>query len=209
MKKITCPFTDCATAVTIPLEKITSKHYERSCPKCKRSIKVYDFLSDKEQVNILAKEKEHEENRKNFENSFGYILVEKTDKTIEKLSLTKKKTEIGRKATTSTADVQIPTEDMTMSRMHFFLEYVHSAKPFFKLSKSKDMNGTYVMVNKILNENNKLELREMKSNEIARLEDGEIIIAGATRIIVKVDPSDENEIFAKMNKDGFPKTMIS
>jgi DNA-directed RNA polymerase subunit N (RpoN/RPB10) len=87
-------------------------------------------------------------------------------------SIEKETTIVGRKATTSNAEIQIETKDRNMSREHIILK--KKSKGRFVLADNSSSNGTF------------LDEVQLEENEEVYLEDGNIICIGKTEINIRI-----------------------
>lgn len=159
--KVKCPHEGCGAVMTIPdVTGIADRML--TCPICKYRDKVAVFIAEMDKLEDVDTE----------------CCLSESDDTIGVLkiaeaiyALVEGRNTIGRKAPSSTADVQLVVEDKYMSREHI------------SITVEKKSNGYQHKIENITTRNHVLiNGNEMKAGEVLVLQQGDVIRLGKTDI---------------------------
>lgn len=116
-----------------------------------------------------------ESNREYFGAEPGWLVVHDENTKQQTFSLKKGKQLIGRKSTSKPCEIMIETEDIFMSRNHFYVDVIRGKNGDFSyvLSDCNALNHTFI------------NLKKLASNDEMYLKDGDTIQAGETKIVFK------------------------
>lgn len=203
---IRCPNKECNTKMNIVTAVLYNPTANAKCPSCNNFFKPYDLLPESEKQSIKNKQMEQEEatdfnanshkskteHTKLNKEAVGWLVVHDEKTHTQTYDLLVGRQVVGRKSTSRPCEIMIDTEDMEMSRNHFIIEVEsHQGKYKYSLSDSKSTNKTYVQT-KVLSDFERA-VRKLGKNEEIYIEDGSIIQAGTTKIILKTLKSVNNK----------------
>lgn len=212
-----CPNISCNTKMSIKEEVAYNYDAKTKCPSCKEIFKPFDCLPESQQNKIMnqidciiesqqnktmnqskANDKicsDSEETKfkatNNGKVALGWLVVHDEKTHSQTYDLYEGMQLIGRKSESRPCDVMIETNDRCMSRNHFTIEVTTKyGENQYVLKNAKSTNGTFVET-KMLRGYVK-ELRPMQLGEEVYIEDGDIIQAGNTKIILKTPKTATN-----------------
>lgn len=150
MISLHCPY--CRTKLKIDETKIPPGTRSFNCPQCKKeiSMSILDEKLKNEAETVIVSKKPK---------ALGVLtVIVRPDEPSQVFDLKEGINKIGRKAVSSDADIQIPTDDKTMSRSHISIDV------------QKDEKGGY---KHLLSDNNSKNQTLYNSNYIAQ---GEVVV---------------------------------
>lgn len=193
---IRCPNKDCNTKMALPLNVIQNSQANAKCPSCKQYFKPFDLLPDSEKERLQNNKSEKVNNKeekthlKNDEKTdfnkkpVGWLVVHDEKTHSQTYDLFEGRQVIGRKSVSRPCEIMIETGDTTMSRNHFSLEVRnHGGRYSYTLKDYGSTNRTYIET-KVLSDFER-EMRRVREGEEVYIEDGAVIQAGNTKIILK------------------------
>ncbi len=224
MSSVRCPNKDCNTKMNILDHLLHNPNVNVKCPSCKKMFKPFETLSQILQDEILNNKKKNEEIeqatapakslRKNDKQELvvGWIVVHDEQTHTQTYELKLGRQLIGRSSVEIKCDIPIETPDLYMHRTHFYLTVSKKNNAFCYLIESHMVsvkgNGTYIDTRR-LNEYER-EVKRLKAGEEVYLEDGALIQAGRTKIILKTLQSVSNREDATriVSQERITKTII-
>lgn len=159
--KVKCPHEGCDAVITIPdIPGVAERML--TCPICKYRNKVAVFIAEMNK----SEEVDTECCLLKYNDSIGVLKIADTEYALEE-----DKNTIGRKAPSSTADVQLAVEDKHMSREHISITVVKKSNGYqHRIENITTRNHVFVNGN------------EMKAGEMLILQHGDVIRLGKTEI---------------------------
>ena len=157
--KVKCPHEGCGAVMTIPdVTGIADRML--TCPICKYRDKVAVFIAE------MNKPEDTECCLLESDDSIGVLKIADTEYALEE-----GKNTIGRKALSSTADVQLAVEDKYMSREHICITVVKKSHDYqHRIQNIATRNHVFVNGD------------ELNSGEVLILQHGDVIKLGKTEI---------------------------
>lgn len=169
------------------------------CPSCDEKFKPFECLPKQQQMVLLnRKEKAAVEKEEGTiineeegtiiseakKQPLGWLLVHDEKTHLQTYDLFEGTQLIGRKSASRPCDVMIETGDRLMSRNHFVVEVKQTtAGVVFYINDHNSLNKTYVETKAL--KGVVKQLRLLKKGEQAYAEDGDIVQAGETKLILK------------------------
>lgn len=208
---VRCPNEACNTKMSIKDEVVRNSDANVKCPSCKKMFKPFNNLPQYLKDEILNTQKtDCDDSRPNKRDSaLGWLIVHDEKTHTQTYDLYEGVQTIGRKSNSRPCDVMIETADNYMSRNHFIIEVINNRGCFhYVLKDAQATNRTYVEVD-VLSEFIK-KLRPLNKDEEVYIEDGDIIQAGKTKIILKTPKSVPNREIATqiVTNQDIAKTVI-
>lgn len=208
---VRCPNEACNTKMSIKDEVVRNSDANVKCPSCKKMFKPFNNLPQSLKDEVLKTQKtECNDNSVNKQGkALGWLIVHDEKTHTQTYDLYEGVQTIGRKSNSRPCDVMIETTDNYMSRNHFIIEITNNRGCLqYILKDAQATNRTYVEVD-VLSEFIK-KLRPLNKDEEVYIEDGDIIQAGKTKIILKTPKSVPNREIATqiVTNQDIAKTVI-
>lgn len=214
---IRCPRKECNMKMYVEDSILSNPNANVKCPSCKNMFKPFDTLSKVQQEDILAKKKPKvsqeiisnpKQNLKEVE-VVGWLVVHDENTHTQTYELKEGKQLIGRKSETLPCDIMIETKDTYMSRNHFILTVKRVGTSYsYLIEDSHATNKTYVDTRRI--SQFEREMKQLKPNEQIYIEDGALIQAGHTKIVLKTlrTVSNKEDATRIVSQEKITKTIV-
>lgn len=206
---IRCQNKECNTKMSIKDDVIHNPDANIKCPSCKQKFKPFDRLPLSQKESILKQKATGKQKQESKNKAIGWLIVHDENTESQTHDLSEGTQVVGRKSESKPCDIMIKTSDKRFGRNHFTVEVKQRSGNYnYVLKGYDDKNGTYVET-KMLQGFAK-EMRRVKTGEEVYIEDGDIIQAGKTKIILKTIKTTPNRETATeiVNKQEISKTII-
>ena len=220
---IRCPNKSCNTKISVIDRILYNPKANIICPSCKQQFKPFETLPKLVQEEFLSKgQKESFEpdapsyfksNTVGDDIVVGWIVVHDENTKVQTYDLKLGRHLVGRKSTSLPCEIMIDTTDRYMHRNHFYITVEKRQGKYVYLIESHEMsakgNGTYIDTQKRSN-NNEHVMKRLNLGEQFFLEDGALIQAGRTKIVLKTcaTASTKEEATSIVSMGSITKTVI-
>lgn len=195
--KVSC--LNCGNVLMVPDATLRVGNPTLRCTKCKATFKAKPDTGPKK-VKDKAPTEEYKlkQEEKYMGEEPGWLVVHDEYTAPQSFPLKEGKQLVGRKSASKPCDVMVETKDMYMSRNHFYVEVIKNKLGAFEyiLYNDAPVNPTF------------LRQQDVKNNK-HYLQDGDVIQAGATKIIFKTTQKARTEKDAadQVKKEKYPPTV--
>lgn len=221
---VRCPNKACNTKLVLQDSLLKNPSANAKCPSCKKYFKPFDTLSEQLKKELLASQENsqshHQSEPHHLQSSseetltheVGWLIVHDENTPIQTYSLKLGKQLVGRKSSSLPCFIMIETKDRRMHRNHFYIivqETRNGLSYCIESHKSSaDGNGTFVDTKRL--NGFEREMRRLSNGEQIYLEDGALIQAGDTKIVLKTAQSVTNKADATqiVSQQKINKTII-
>lgn len=215
---IRCPNKECNTKMNVPDNLLHNPGTNVKCPSCKKMFKPFEVLPkvlrDEILLNKQSIEKETSKKQEVEQNDtvVGWLVVHDEQTHTQTYELKEGKQLIGRKSQSIPCEIMIETEDRYMHRNHFYITVNKFEGRYNYLIESHESsakgNGTFIDTKRL----SKFQraVKRMNLDEQIYIEDGALIQAGRTKIILKTIRTVANKEDATriVSQEKITKTVI-
>lgn len=212
MAQIKCPQPGCMTVMIVSDASIDNPESLCVCPVCQQEFCPTSALLAEPEPESLAPESTPSVSRSEPEVAYGacaWLIVHSENTHAQTYPLALGRQVVGRRSSSSPCDIMVDTPDMYMSRRHFCIEVSRTPEGYrYLLSDTKSTNYTYIDTHRLTGYER--ELKRLAEGEQVELQDGSLIQAGRTKIVLKTSSvaSSEAEATRIVLREPIHKTII-
>lgn len=212
MAQIRCPQAGCDTVMIISDDSLDKPTSTCICPLCSTEFRPTSALRVDTDLGRAVDEPQPTTSYELSVEGGGacaWLVVHSENTHAQTYPLSLGTQIVGRRSSSSPCDIMIDTPDMYMSRRHFCLTISSTPEGYtYVLTDTKSTNHTYIDTHRLLGYER--ELKRLAEGEEVQLQDGSLIQAGRTKIVLKTAgaASSEAEATRIVLREPIHKTII-
>lgn len=216
---VRCPSKDCNTKMYVPDNLLHNPGANVKCTSCKKMFKPFDTLPQNVRDEIMKKRQQAESTMpkegpiptagQRSDDIVGWIVVHDENTHTQTYELKLGRQVIGRKSTTKPCDIMIDTNDSYMSRNHFVISISQRGGRYsYLIEDYQATNSTYIDTRRL--SEYEREMKRLGVGEQVYIEDGSLIQAGRTKIVLKTlrTVSNKEDATRIVSQEKITKTII-